>query len=203
REDVTFADGTPMTAEDVKFTFELFLEQGITEYRNVVEGFIAGVEVLEEEPLAFAALARALDGETVAHRHAQRLRWFEPSLSILDLTGLTDAEIARLPHPGPNRFGRDALGLALERRVGALHLDVPFAPSVPATAAWAQRSGPNGAPGGPLELLLGPGAVGAAELSEAGYAAASFPLSSARWFNVFVRADLVERFERAGFSVRR
>ncbi|MDF0600771.1 extracellular solute-binding protein [Psychromarinibacter sp. C21-152] len=46
RDDVHFWDGTPMTAEDIKFTFELFMEQGITEFVNVVEGFIEDVEVL-------------------------------------------------------------------------------------------------------------------------------------------------------------
>jgi microcin C transport system substrate-binding protein len=53
RDDVTFWDGTPMTAEDIKFTFELFLEQGITEYRNVVEGFVSEVEVLGPHQIKF------------------------------------------------------------------------------------------------------------------------------------------------------
>jgi microcin C transport system substrate-binding protein len=53
RDDVTFWDGTPMTAEDIKFTFELFLEQGITEYRTVVEGFVSGVEVLGPHRIKF------------------------------------------------------------------------------------------------------------------------------------------------------
>lgn len=45
REDVTFSDGRPMTAEDVKFTVDLFLEQGITEFRNVIDGYFESVEV--------------------------------------------------------------------------------------------------------------------------------------------------------------
>lgn len=45
RQDVTFADGTPMTAEDVAFSHELFTTQGIPEYRVIVEGFIREVEV--------------------------------------------------------------------------------------------------------------------------------------------------------------
>lgn len=44
REDVTFSDGTPMTAEDVIFTVDLFLEQGITEFRSVIDGYFASVE---------------------------------------------------------------------------------------------------------------------------------------------------------------
>jgi microcin C transport system substrate-binding protein len=45
REDVTFADGTPMTAEDVAYSFNLFQTQSIPEYRARVEGSIDRVEV--------------------------------------------------------------------------------------------------------------------------------------------------------------
>lgn len=45
RQDVRFADGTPMTAEDVAFSFDLFMTQGIPEYRAIVQGFIDKVEV--------------------------------------------------------------------------------------------------------------------------------------------------------------
>ncbi|MGB7269297.1 MAG: extracellular solute-binding protein [Albidovulum sp.] len=45
RDDVTFADGTPMTADDIAFSSNLFKEQGILEYRRIVEGFIDRVEV--------------------------------------------------------------------------------------------------------------------------------------------------------------
>ncbi|WGH79485.1 extracellular solute-binding protein [Jannaschia ovalis] len=44
REDVTFADGTPMTAEDVVFTVNIFLEQGLPEFKNIIDGFFASVE---------------------------------------------------------------------------------------------------------------------------------------------------------------
>lgn len=53
RDDVTFADGTPMTAQDVKFTVDLFLEQGISEFRNIVDGFFRSVEVLDERRIRF------------------------------------------------------------------------------------------------------------------------------------------------------
>ncbi|WP_281824230.1 extracellular solute-binding protein [Jannaschia rubra] len=53
REDVTFSDGTPMTAEDVKFTVDLFLEQGIAEFRNVVDGFFKSVEVTGPHQVKF------------------------------------------------------------------------------------------------------------------------------------------------------
>lgn len=53
REDITFSDGTPMTAEDVKFTVDLFLEQGIAEFRNIVEGFFKSVEVTGTHQIRF------------------------------------------------------------------------------------------------------------------------------------------------------
>lgn len=46
RPDVTFSDGTPMTAEDVKFTYELFRDQGLTSFRVVLQEYVAGAEVL-------------------------------------------------------------------------------------------------------------------------------------------------------------
>ncbi len=44
REDITFADGLPMTADDVMFTIDLFLEQGITEFRSVIDGYFDAIE---------------------------------------------------------------------------------------------------------------------------------------------------------------
>ncbi len=53
RDDVMFWDGTNMTAEDIKFSFDLTLEQGITEYRNVYSQFIDSVEVLGDYRIKF------------------------------------------------------------------------------------------------------------------------------------------------------
>ena len=53
RDDVRFADGTPMTAHDVKFTIDLFLEQGITEFRNVIDGWFESVEVIDDHTIRF------------------------------------------------------------------------------------------------------------------------------------------------------
>ncbi len=33
RDDVTFSDGSPMTAEDIKFSYDTFMEQGLPEFR--------------------------------------------------------------------------------------------------------------------------------------------------------------------------
>lgn len=53
RQDITFSDGTPVTADDVKFTVDLFLEQGITEFRNVVQSYYESVEVLDDYRIRF------------------------------------------------------------------------------------------------------------------------------------------------------
>ncbi|MFT6531158.1 MAG: microcin C transport system substrate-binding protein [Limimaricola cinnabarinus] len=87
RDDVTFADGTPMTAEDLKFTNELFLEQGILEYRNVVEGFLESVEVLGPHRIKFTFADEAprrdvigFAGGTVAFSK----EWFEQTGARID-----------------------------------------------------------------------------------------------------------------------
>jgi microcin C transport system substrate-binding protein len=53
RKDVTFSDGTPMTAEDVLFSHNLFMEKGIPEYRAVAGGKFQSVEVLDPYRIKF------------------------------------------------------------------------------------------------------------------------------------------------------
>ena len=53
RDDVTFSDGTPMTAEDVVFTYELFLEEGLPSFRAVLGQQVAGAEALDEHRVKF------------------------------------------------------------------------------------------------------------------------------------------------------
>ncbi len=53
RENVTFSDGSPMTANDVKFTVDLFLEQGITEFRELFKSFYESVEVQDTHRIKF------------------------------------------------------------------------------------------------------------------------------------------------------
>jgi len=87
RDDVTFADGSPMTAEDVKFTFELFLEQGITEYRNVVEGFIESVEVLDPYRIRFTFTEEAPRRDVISIAGGSNVfskAWFEETGARLD-----------------------------------------------------------------------------------------------------------------------
>ncbi|PID35554.1 MAG: ABC transporter substrate-binding protein [Rhodobacterales bacterium] len=48
-----FSDGTPVTAADVVFTHELFMEQGLPSYRDGVAPIIASVEALGERRVRF------------------------------------------------------------------------------------------------------------------------------------------------------
>lgn len=87
RDDVTFSDGTPMTAEDVAFSFNLFVTQGISEYRRVVEGFIKEVKVEGPHRITFhfndAAPLRdrmGIAGGTTVFSKA----WFEKTGARLD-----------------------------------------------------------------------------------------------------------------------
>ena len=53
RDDVTWSDGTPFTAEDVVFSRELILEQGLPEFVNVVRNFVDSVEALDTHRVKF------------------------------------------------------------------------------------------------------------------------------------------------------
>jgi microcin C transport system substrate-binding protein len=53
RKDVTFSDGTPMTAEDVVFSYELFRDKGIAEFRTVFNEKFQKVEALDPYRVKF------------------------------------------------------------------------------------------------------------------------------------------------------
>ena len=53
RKDVTFSDGSPFTAEDVLFSYELFRDKGIPEFRSVSNGKYQSVEVLDPYRIKF------------------------------------------------------------------------------------------------------------------------------------------------------
>lgn len=87
RDGVTFSDGTPMTAEDVAFTFNLFQEQGITEYRNAIAGYIEGVEVLDGNRVKYTFTADAPRRDVVGIAGGTPVfskAWFEETGTRLD-----------------------------------------------------------------------------------------------------------------------
>lgn len=53
RKDVTFSDGSPMTAEDVVFSYEMFRDKGIAEYRSVFNDKFQSVEALDPYRVKF------------------------------------------------------------------------------------------------------------------------------------------------------
>jgi len=53
RPEARFSDGTPLTAEDVLFTYETFLEKGLTSFRAVLAQQVETVEVLDPQRIRF------------------------------------------------------------------------------------------------------------------------------------------------------
>jgi microcin C transport system substrate-binding protein len=53
RPDVTFADGTPLTAEDVLFSYETFVAKGLTDFRTVFSQQVEKAEVIDPLKIRF------------------------------------------------------------------------------------------------------------------------------------------------------
>ncbi|MEL6681861.1 MAG: extracellular solute-binding protein [Pseudomonadota bacterium] len=53
RDDVTFSDGTPMTAADVIHTHELFREQGTPSYANYIKQLVPSYEAIDDHTVRF------------------------------------------------------------------------------------------------------------------------------------------------------
>jgi microcin C transport system substrate-binding protein len=53
RKDVKFSDGSPMTAADVVFSYELFRDKGIAEFRTVANEKFQSVEVIDDHTVKF------------------------------------------------------------------------------------------------------------------------------------------------------
>ncbi len=59
RPDVKFSDGSPMTAGDVAFTFDLMMEQALPSYREGVSRIISDVEALDDRRVKFTFVEEA------------------------------------------------------------------------------------------------------------------------------------------------
>lgn len=107
RQDVKFWDGTTMTAEDIKYSFELPLEQGITEYRSVYSQFIDSVEVLDDYRIRFNFSDSAPRRDVVSWvggTSAWSKDWFEENGVRLD-------ETADAPFMGTGPYRLDAVDI--------------------------------------------------------------------------------------------
>lgn len=85
--DAAFSDGSPLTAHDVVFTHNLFMEQGLPSFRDGVSEIIAGVEALDDLSVRFTFQDDAPDkgrigqaGATVVFPQA----WYEETGARLD-----------------------------------------------------------------------------------------------------------------------
>jgi microcin C transport system substrate-binding protein len=53
RDDIRFSDGSPLTAEDVLFSYQTFLAKGLTDFRTVLGQQVEGAEVLSPTRIKF------------------------------------------------------------------------------------------------------------------------------------------------------
>lgn len=53
RPEAKFSDGTPLTANDVKFSFEQLRDHGLSSYRTAIVRMITGVEVVDDHTVKF------------------------------------------------------------------------------------------------------------------------------------------------------
>ncbi|KAG1715317.1 hypothetical protein GQR58_000282 [Nymphon striatum] len=94
RPEVTFSDGSPLTAEDAAFTFNLFLTEGLVSYRAVLSQVVEKVEVLDTYRIKYTFK------EDVPKRDAIQMvgglpikskKWFEDNEAGLDESRLDPA----------------------------------------------------------------------------------------------------------------
>jgi microcin C transport system substrate-binding protein len=87
RDDVTFSDGTPMTAEDVAFSFNLMMEQGTPSWRAGVAQLIEKVEVVDAHTVKYTFMPdiprSGLVGQAGSTMVFQK-KWFEETGARLD-----------------------------------------------------------------------------------------------------------------------
>lgn len=92
RPEVQFADGTFWTAEDLKFTFDLFMEQGLPSFRAAFGAFVKDVEVLDAHRIKFTFNEDSAERDRIPLSGifaAFSKKWFEETGTRLDESSLT------------------------------------------------------------------------------------------------------------------
>lgn len=87
RKDAKFSDGTPVTAHDIVFTHNLFLEQGLPSYAIAVKKRITGAEALDDYTVRFDfadEISRRSLIDQVGAVPAFSKKWFEETGARLD-----------------------------------------------------------------------------------------------------------------------
>jgi microcin C transport system substrate-binding protein len=94
RPEVTFSDGIPMTAADVNFSYNLFLNEGLVSFRAVLSELVESVEVLDAHKIKFVFKADAPRRdriETAGGLPIFSKKWFEDNDAGLDESRLDAA----------------------------------------------------------------------------------------------------------------
>ncbi len=87
RPEARFSDGSAVTAQDVKFTYDLFLEQGLVSFRAVLGEFVQTVEVLDSKTVQYTFLPDSPLRDripTVGGLPVMSQAWFERTGARLD-----------------------------------------------------------------------------------------------------------------------
>jgi len=87
RPEAAFSDGSPLTAEDVKFTYELFLNEGLVSFRAVLDQYVESVEVLDVNRVKynFKPAPPIRDRiQVVAGLPVMSAKWFADTGAVLD-----------------------------------------------------------------------------------------------------------------------
>lgn len=103
RPDVTFSDGTPMTAHDVVFSHNLLIEQGTLSFSEVVGDMIPLVEALDDTRVKFTFSPDYSPTDTVGQAGATPVfsqAWYEETGARLDESRLDPG-----PGSGPYMLG--------------------------------------------------------------------------------------------------
>lgn len=99
RQDARFSDGTPLTAHDVVFTHNLFLEQGLPSYSEAVRQRITNAEVLDDYTIRFdfaEGISRRSLIDQVGATPVFSRAWYEETGARLD-----ESRLETSPGSGP------------------------------------------------------------------------------------------------------
>jgi len=99
RPEARFADGTPVTAHDVVFSHNLFLEQGLQSYADAVKRRVTGAEALDDHRVKFTfadGISRRSLIDQVGGTPVFPRKWYEETEARLD-----EPRLEAAPGSGP------------------------------------------------------------------------------------------------------
>ena len=87
RPEARFSDGSPVTADDAKFTYELFLKDGLPSYRAVLGQIVLSAEVLDDKRIKYTFAEDASKRDSiplVGGLPVMSKAWFDSTGATLD-----------------------------------------------------------------------------------------------------------------------